>query len=349
MSKPLTPISEALPCGENPEYSAEFTILQSKLVPRSEVQYGDFINKPEPIEWTEIENDCAALLKKSIDISVLIWLTRARVQSKQALGLFEGLTLLWQAIQQFPDTIHPQTVLDGETDYILRANALAALADPEGLLADIRSIQISTNTVLGLSFKEVERSHLIPRPADAKAPEFVQSQLADLNAQGNLALRGISACAGIVGELNAWMQTNLGDESPNIDPLLKALKPFLPYSPNATANNAQTAHNADNPAALASVPILSDAQPQIQTQTQTQVQVQVQSSPALQIPISAQNREQASALIAQAQTWFDTHEPSSPVGILLKQAHKMVGKKFSEIAHSIPAELLQQWDQDEQD
>jgi type VI secretion system protein ImpA len=343
MSKPLIPISEALPCGENPEYSAEFTILQSKLVPRSEVQYGDFINKPEPIEWTEIENDCAALLKKSIDISVLIWLTRARVQSKQALGLFEGLTLLWQAIQQFPDTIHPQTVLDGETDYILRANALAALADPDGLLADIRSIQISTNTVLGLSFKEVERSHLIPRPADAKAPEFVQSQLADLNAQGNLALRGISACAGIVGELNAWMQTNLGDESPNIEPLLKALKPFLPYSPNATANNAQIANNADNPAALASVPILSDAQ--------TQTQVQVQTSPALQIPASAvtpttaQNREQASALIAQAQTWFDTHEPSSPVGILLKQAHKMVGKKFSEIAHSIPAELLQQWDQ----
>jgi type VI secretion system protein ImpA len=44
--------------------------------------------------------------------------------------------------------------------------------------------------------------------------------------------------------------------------------------------------------------------------------------------------------------WIEHNEPSSPVSVLLKQAERMWGKRFSEVAGEIPPELLQAWDRD---
>ncbi|RZL93302.1 MAG: hypothetical protein EOP76_09550 [Variovorax sp.] len=48
--------------------------------------------------------------------------------------------------------------------------------------------------------------------------------------------------------------------------------------------------------------------------------------------------------ICAAREWFEAHEPSSPVAVLLKQAERMVGKRFSQVAGSIPIDLLQKWE-----
>ena len=45
-----------------------------------------------------------------------------------------------------------------------------------------------------------------------------------------------------------------------------------------------------------------------------------------------------------ARVWFETHEPSSPVSVLIKQAERMVGRRYSELHRMVPAELLEQWD-----
>jgi type VI secretion system protein ImpA len=41
---------------------------------------------------------------------------------------------------------------------------------------------------------------------------------------------------------------------------------------------------------------------------------------------------------------FEIHEPSSPVAVLLKQAERMVGRRFCEVADAIPLDLLRKWD-----
>lgn len=48
--------------------------------------------------------------------------------------------------------------------------------------------------------------------------------------------------------------------------------------------------------------------------------------------------------IRAARDWFEINEPSSPVAVLLKQAERMVGKRFSQVADSIPLDLLQKWE-----
>ena len=58
-------------------------------------------------------------------------------------------------------------------------------------------------------------------------------------------------------------------------------------------------------------------------------------------------REDVLATIRAAREWFETHEPSSPVAVLLKQAERMVGKRFSQVADSIPLDLLRKWELEE--
>jgi type VI secretion system protein ImpA len=65
------------------------------------------------------------------------------------------------------------------------------------------------------------------------------------------------------------------------------------------------------------------------------------SSHARSTPI---DRHAALELIREARQWFDIHEPSSPVPVLLRRAEQMVGKRYAEVVRAIPAELLAQWD-----
>lgn len=58
----------------------------------------------------------------------------------------------------------------------------------------------------------------------------------------------------------------------------------------------------------------------------------------------AAQRDQVRANIREAREWLEQNEPSSPVAILLKQAERLVGKRFAEVAQVIPPELLAKWD-----
>ena len=72
---------------------------------------------------------------------------------------------------------------------------------------------------------------------------------------------------------------------------------------------------------------------------------------ALAPPMLHQNvleeREQIRAQLRQVRQWIEHHEPSSPVTILIKQADRMWGKRFSEIATMIPPDLMKAWDSDD--
>ena len=60
--------------------------------------------------------------------------------------------------------------------------------------------------------------------------------------------------------------------------------------------------------------------------------------------IRATTRADVLLSIRAARDWFESNEPSSPVAVLLKQAERMVGKRFSQVADSIPLDLMQKWE-----
>ncbi|SCX68187.1 ImpA family type VI secretion system protein [Variovorax sp. EL159] len=312
----LQPISVAEPCGPSLEYDAEYAVLLSRMSPRGDAQYGQFVGTPEMPNWAEIERDCRRLLLRTRDINLLVWLCRARTRLAQAAGLAQSLALLADVLQTWPDAVHPQLVVEGERDPAVRANALAALADPEGLLGDVREIVVAANAARHLTVREVERAWTVPRPADAPSPESVAQQLAELHCEAEsdatAAVRLLAEASQSAQWIGGWAASHLGHDAPPLQALLRLLKPFDPVVPIivAGADSAGEATRGLLPARSAGTTTRDDIQRSIRT----------------------------------AREWFEDHEPSSPVAVLLRQAERMVGKRFAEVADAIPLDLLRKWD-----
>ncbi|MGO4812261.1 ImpA family type VI secretion system protein [Cupriavidus sp. 2MCAB6] len=332
-------ITKEKPCGDDLEYDPEFVVLLAKAAPKPDAQYGDFVSAPEAVSWTELERDCRRLLLRTRDIRILVLLLRCRARMDHAAGLRDGLALLAQLLTKWPDAIHPQRVVEGEADLALRANALAALADPAGLMQDVRDLPIMANGALRLQIRDVERSLAVPRTPDALPSESVRQQLKDMRVAHSATLVALEEAAGIASAIDAWASDNLPDERPDLQPLLKLL--------GTVANTAEPAiaPAVAEPNAMPSAELHPESVADVWNGNGTAAIAEVTTT----APRSADfpvDRGAALSGIRAARLWFEHHEPSSPVALLLKQAERLTGKRFDEVFQAIPADLVERWAQD---
>ncbi|EAM7052701.1 type VI secretion system-associated protein TagK [Salmonella enterica] len=282
-----------------------------------------------------------------LSLRVLILLLRSRIQQAGAQGLAEMLTQLAELSVIWSDALHPQ-LLTGEgapaesieDAALARSNALAALLDHEGVMADIRGITLSNSAVLRLQVRDVERALSAPRPADALAPESVRQQLADLEARGALPLAAFREAQESAERLQVWARETLGDLAPDFSRLRQLLAllpdvvqtttPEIPPSPAPVPDPAGTVMDNAVPARAEDVP-------------------PVNAPPGISLPHNAEpgpirDRNDALERLRCIRRWFESSEPSSPTIPLLRQAERLVGKRFSEVINEIPVELLEKWD-----
>lgn len=328
----MQPIAADEPCGPSLEYDAEYAVLLARLNPGTEAQYGPFVGVPEAPNWAEIERDCRRLLLRTKDINLLVWLCRARTRLAQAAGLVQMLSTLHAMLRAWPDTLHPQKVIEGELDPAVRANALAALADPDGLLGDVRDVVAATQTVLRLTVRDVERALAPRRAPDALEPEAVRQQLHALRvaAAGDplAPVHLLAQAAHLVGAIQAWIDVHLYDHGPSLAPLAQLLRPFAVPVKSPTSGPPATPIGVTGVRAPLPVdPVGGEF-----------------TAYGFMPATPASTRDDMLRSIRGARDWFETHEPSSPVAVLLRQAERMVGKRFHEIADAIPLDLLRQWE-----
>jgi len=343
----LSPLPETDPCGPNLEYDAEYAVLISRMTPKEDTQYGNFIGTTEAPNWAEVERDCRRLLLRTRDITLAILFLRCRTRLAQADGLREGLTLLLALLEQYPEQLHPQLTVDGEFDPAVRANALAALTDPEGLLADIREVWIIKNNAMRLQVRDVERAHAVPRLTDALPLQAVRQQLDDLRHQQDCHLTALMEAVDLVEKLRKLVVDDLGDAAPDLNRLTILMRFFNARDAKVSTLALNESRQTLNESAVKggdSLPAISVKSTMINSTMNDPVALSAQSD--LQASNPQAERQAALLLIQQSRVWFELHEPSSPVAILLRQAEKMVGKRFPEVANSIPMELLQSWAQE---
>ena len=309
----LQPLNASDPCGPSLEYDAEYAVLLSRMSPRGDAQYGQFVGTPEAPNWAEIERDCRRLLLRTRDINLFVWLCRARTRVAQAAGLAQSLTVLSEVLERWPDAMHPQLVVEGERDPAVRANALAALADPDGLLGDVREIVVAANAARHLTVREIERAWSVPRLVDAPSPESVAQQLAQLrlaaNGDADAPVNLLSEALRATRQIADWAVRQLGGDAPSLQALIDLLKPFDEIDVVRRTEPVSPREGVLRP----SVSGLA-------------------------------SRDDVLQAIRSARQWFENHEPSSPVAVLLKQAERMVGQRFALVANAIPLDLLQKWD-----
>ncbi|WP_432259357.1 ImpA family type VI secretion system protein [Cupriavidus sp. TMH.W2] len=329
------PVAPDRPCGDDLEYDPEFVVLLAKATPKADAQYGNFVSEPEALNWADLERDCRRLLLRTRDIRILVLLLRCRTRLSQASGLRDGLATMAQLLAKWPDTIHPQMFVDGEADPAMRANALAALTDPEGLMRDVRELTITGNAALRLQIRDIERSLGVPRAADALAPESVRLQLQDMRLQNSPALAALVEAAGEAAAIDAWAKANLRQDSPDLSPLLKLLGMMKSTAATAPAPPV-AAPSAPRPELPVAAPPCGDASGGLPPPTTAEPSG----------PCNSWDRDAALAGIRAARQWFEFHEPSSPVALLLRQAERLTGKRFDEVFQAIPADLVEHWAQD---
>jgi type VI secretion system protein ImpA len=321
----MAPLSDAEPCGPNLEYDPEYVSLLTKMIPKGEAQYGDFVKIPEAPNWREIERDCRRMLSRTRDITILLLFLRCRIHLEEAQGLREGLVLLLGWLERYPDHVHPQLQIEGEADPTVRANALLALTDPEGIFGDLREIVLSKSSAARLQIRDVERAFAIPRPSDALSPDSVQRQLDDLYRSEDANLIALTDAAHVAQSLQDWLHEHMRDDTPDLKNFFRLLTPFQrQVEAKSIFPWKNHKEHQDEP-------------------------VSPQTSPPnviLQPDTPEQAREKALQSIRNAREWFEQYEPSSPIPVLLRQAERMVGKKFHEVAQSIPSDLLERWTQD---
>ena len=341
----MAPVDAVAPCGSDLEYDPEFVVLSAKVAARTEAQYGDFVGSPEPVNWSDVDRDCRRLMVRSKDMRLAVLFARCRARLAGAAGLAEGTGLLAAWLAAFPDEIHPQPGVDADRDAALeiRMNALQALTDTDGLLADVREIALTKSTATRLQVRDVERAFSHPRPGDALAPESVTRQLNDLRAQQPATLAGFDEALGSITAIDAWSREHLGVYAPDLSAFARLLRHLVGQKRGDPMTHGEERETAGEPV--------------LPPDDRSSVDERMLCDPsdggiADQDPVAGRIRKEGAVadrhaaldLIRDARQWFEIHEPSSPIPVLLKRAEQFVGKRYAEVVQAIPAELLIQWE-----
>ncbi|RBB35684.1 type VI secretion system protein TssA [Burkholderia reimsis] len=337
----LAPVSDVAPCGPDLEYDHDFVVLFANAAPRQDAQYGAFVGTPDPVSWSEVERDCRRLMMRTKDVRVAVLYTRCRTRLAGASGLAEGTGLLTAWLDTFTDSVHPQPDVDGERSAALemRMNALQALADPEGLLADVREMVLTKSTVTRLQVRDVERAFAHPRPADALAPDSVAQQLHDLRTHQPTVMAGFDEAIANLAAIDDWCTRHLEAYQPDLSPVTRLLSRLgAPASLAAAEPDVQSTEAAPVTDEVGEHEAIATPKPA------NTAPVGVPDTTTMQSGSAPADRQAALALIRTARAWFEAHEPSSPIPVLLRRAEQFVGKRYADIVKAIPADLLAQWE-----
>ncbi|MBK8337860.1 MAG: type VI secretion system ImpA family N-terminal domain-containing protein [Sterolibacteriaceae bacterium] len=134
----LVPTAEEPPCGPDLEYDAAFLALDQSARGKPEQQFGETVIAAEEPVWGDVRTAATELLARSKDLRAAILLVRAWVHTDGYAGLLPGLQLIQQLLERYWDEIHPRLDPDEANDPTMRMNALAPLADVEGVVRDLR-------------------------------------------------------------------------------------------------------------------------------------------------------------------------------------------------------------------
>ncbi|WP_250475284.1 type VI secretion system protein TssA [Caballeronia sp. GAFFF1] len=335
----MSPIDPAAPCGADLEYDPEFVVLSSQVAVRPEAQYGDFVGVPEPINWSDVDRDCRRLMMRSKDMRLAVLFMRCRTRLAGAPGLAEGLGLLAEWLDAFPESIHPRQGADDDEDAALeiRMNALQALTDTDGLLSDVREIALTRSSAARLQMRDVERAFAHPRPSDALAPESVTRQIEDLRIQQPDMLAGFDAAAESLKRIEAWCREHLDAYLPDLSPLTRLLDRVV--ATGARVATTAVEEPAPEPAEAADAVAATETAADESVAAATTV-----AEPVRPTRTAALDRHAALELIREARHWFERHEPSSPIPVLLRRAELFVGKRYAEVVKAISPDMLEQWE-----
>ncbi|MHC4145717.1 MAG: type VI secretion system protein TssA [Planctomycetota bacterium] len=332
----LSEISPDAPCGEDLSYDSAFLALEGMLRTQSAggVVAGVEQEAEEP-NWREVRDKSIELLQRSKDLRITMYLGLAALNLEGLAGLRDSLGLLRGLLERFWEHLYPQLDPDDNYDPLERMNILQSLSpatiseqDPMKFKQRLAEVALCNSTQMGkFSLRDIQIAKgKIPLPTDEMA--------------------GVPD----VSVIDAAFQDTATDE---LLAASQATEEAIEHLANITtvfsknASQGQTPDLSDFQSVLGNIHkcILGYLAKRGYGEAVEEAAPATGSNPekgGMSVSGEIHSPQEALLAIEKVCQYFDRHEPSSPVPLLLRRAQRLVSKDFLEVIKDVCPDALGQ-------
>lgn len=307
---------EDAPSGEDLEYDPIFTEMEIAGQPGEEKQAGDEILAAEDPDYKEVAAKAEDIMGRSHDLRAAIFMAEAQLRLNGLPGFAKCTSYINGCLETYWDTCHPQLDEEDDNDPTMRVNAVLTLTDPGRILRGVRRAPLTKSKMFGaISLRDISvadgettpPSDMDSVPDQAQvAAAFQDTDPDELTAIAEAAAQALAD----VQAISAKFDTETPGQGPDLDPLIKLLK-----QANTRLSGARGVEVAEGEAeseggedAGAPAPAAAGGGASMSGGVNSRTDVQ-----------NALDR-----IIA----YYERHEPSSPLPLLLLRAKKLVDADF---------------------
>jgi type VI secretion system protein ImpA len=325
----LRPVSALDPCGPNLEYAPEFAALEQATLGTPDRQMGSAVLAGQAPDARAALERADALFAQTKDLRVAVHWQRALLGASGLLAFLEGLGAMRELLARFWDHIHPLIDLEDDPTGTARSNAVVALAAPE-LLFELRRTPLFLSRASG----PVCLEDLLDATREASSGPPASAENSKLGAA--FREQDPETLTRLVARLRSALEdtqelTRLFEAHALPAPDLGPLHALL-----ARALSLVVARHADSPSAAVSPP---DPSP-----SNVLAIPMPQSAPAAVAAPSErkaiQSRHDVIRMFDEICAYYQTHEPSSPLPLLVRRCRRLASLDFLEILRELAPDAV---------
>jgi type VI secretion system protein ImpA len=334
----LAPVSEEAPCGEDLSYDPAYVELERTAQGTPEQRMGDSVVPAQEPNWREVREQCTDLLGRSKDLRLVLHLTLALLRLEGLAGLRDGLALLQGLLERFWGELHPRLDPEDDNDPTERMNIVASLSpsagvyqDPMQFLRRVREAPLCASRSLGqFSLRDIMvATGEAPAEPDSPVPELsvIEAAFADTDVDELHAVaQAVEQAAGHIESIDALLTEQVGAGSaPDLGGILQVLGQVRKHVQNGLAR-----HGVTQPAAAGPAPAAAEASAGAPAGG---------AAPAR--PGEIRSPQDVVLALDSICQYYERHEPSSPVPLLVARARRLVSKSFIDIVRDLTPEAMQ--------
>jgi type VI secretion system protein ImpA len=328
----LLEVSPEAPCGEDLSYDAAFLALEDMVRTKSA---GGIVEGAEEVveepNWREVREKSLELLRRSKDLRVALYLALGLLKTEGLGGLRDGLAVLRGLLERFWDNLYPQLDPDDNNDPLERINILQSLSpttvseqDPMKFKQRLAEVSLCNSAQMGrFSLRDIQVARGEISPAGGKGGGVPEASVIDAAFQDTA-----------TDELLSASQT--AGES-------------IEHVTKITAVFSKSAAQGQTPDLSGFQSVLGNIHKCVQGYLAKRGYGEAveEAAPLAEkggVSLSGEIRSPQEALLAIEKVcqYFDRHEPSSPVPLLLRRARKLVSKNFLDVIQDVCPDALNQ-------
>ena len=334
----LEPISPDQPCGENLEYDADFGKLERAAQPVAAQQIGESVVEGQEPEWKTVLGLAQDLMPRTKDLRVAVLLTRALLHTKGFPGFREGLAVLRGLVERYWDEVHPQLDPDDDLDPTLRVNTLINLCDQENCLQAVFAAPLMSSAVLGsVTYRDylLASGEISPR-ADEEPREMSVIEGVFLNEDADQLQQQAETLQGALEDVRAIEEAITAavgaGQSVGFEPLESPLNKMSRLLQGYVEQRGIGAAEEESYGDFDSGSDVGDGSFDADVgDSGTEGRTSRRPPPADEI----NNRDDVIRMLDKICKYYDEHEPSSPVPLLLKRAKRVAAMTFLELLREL--------------